>query len=98
MGSMDEILKSMKLDTWLKVIKVDKGNIQHQSRRTNMTYNHIWNIYKHLQDCDLVFMEKVGRQYKIKLTKRGKKLKYLFEEVEKTIGDVHGKAKRIKEI
>jgi len=95
---MDNILKSMKLNTWLKTIKLEEGNIQHQCRRTNITYSHIHSIYKHFQDCGLIHMSKIGRQYKIKLTERGQKLKKLFEEIEKTIGDVHGKANRIGEV
>lgn len=92
----DVILKTMKLDTWLKTVKIDGvNNIRFHSTRTDITYNHIWNIYKHFKKCGIIHMEKVGREHKIRLTEKGIKLKSLFEEIDKLLEDTHGSAERI---
>jgi predicted transcriptional regulator len=95
----DKIMKGMKLDTWIKVMNItEDGNIRKESTRTNLTYNHIFLIYKHLHECEIVFLEKIGRENKIKLTEKGKKLQNLFHEIDELLGGICGSANKIDEV
>jgi predicted transcriptional regulator len=95
----DKIMKNMKLDTWIKVINLNEnGNIRGENIRTQITYNHIFLIYKHLQECGIIFMEKVGRENKIKLTEKGKQLQGLFKQIDELLGGISGSAKTIEEV
>lgn len=94
----DTIIQNMKLGTWLKVIKIDKTNIIEQSKKTDITYSHIRNIYTHLHNCGIVYVEKIGRQCEIRLTDKGETLKELFIKIEKELADIDGENKKIAEI
>jgi predicted transcriptional regulator len=94
----DIILQNMKLATWLKVINIEDTNIIKQSKKTDLTYSHIRNIYTYLHNCGIVYVEKVGRQCEIKLTEKGKRLKELFGKIDKELADVDGKTPKIAEV
>jgi len=85
-------LKNIKLGTWFKIARIDENlNIQKNSNEMNITYNYIWDVFKTLHTMGIIHLEKVGRQHKIKLTDKGLKLKTLFFEIEKIIGEDIGK-------
>ena len=88
----------MKLATWFKVIDFEDTNIITQSKKTDLTYSHIRNIYTYLHKCGIVHVEKVGRQCEIKLTEKGKRLKELFGKIDKELADVDGEGQKIAEI
>ena len=55
------------------------------SKRMDVTYPHLTNTFKTFKENGLIKIDKVGRESKIILTEKGKKLKILFNKIDEIL-------------
>ena len=72
---------------WMKVLmNHDKKNISKLARHIDVTYSHVYELVKELEEKGIFKVTVNGREKNIELTKKGKKLKKSVNEIYQLLG------------
>lgn len=67
---------------WMEIILyIENHNLSKASRWMGITYSHAHKIAKELEDLGLLTRQKKGRTNYFKLTKKGKRIQFLCEQL-----------------